>query len=128
MTSQNEDLSFRAKVIEVLSQSLGLIPTDLELATLLKGEALSVEQLMNSHSLTEIGTLFIKLDALLQVNGNDQESSASSLLPMNSVMNEPSEARLTQKCDCPDGCRCRQVWPLCIKHCGSRPPDFRLSL
>lgn len=128
MTSQNEDLSLRAKIVEVLSQGLGLMPTDLDLVTLLKGETLSLEQLMDDHSLTEIGTLFIRLDELLQVNGNGQESSAPSSLAMNFVINEPSLASLTRKCNCPDGCRCRQVGPLCIKHCGNKPPDFYLIL
>jgi len=49
---------------EALSQALGLNLADETAEKLLKGEDSSLEQLTKHHTLTEIGTALIRLDAI----------------------------------------------------------------
>ena len=128
MSTQHEHLNGQEEVVEALSKSLSLILADSELVTLFQGKTLSLEQLMGNHSLTEIGIFCIQIDTLLQVGSNSQNPSVLSLSSKSFANKESLKPRqLEQACDCPDGCRCHQIGPLCIRHCGSRPPDLHIS-
>jgi hypothetical protein len=132
MFSQNEQLERQNAVREAFSQSLGLMLVDSEVTSLLEGKTLSLEKLMEYHSLTEIGTLFIRLDTLLRVNRTNQDLSALSTQNLNSEnIAEHSRVELFSNKDCPDcppNCRCEKVLLfICVQHCEFKPLDFHLS-
>jgi len=64
MPNQNNSLKGKEASREALSQALGLNLADEITASILDGEDLSIEQLSKHHTLTEIGTTLIRLDAL----------------------------------------------------------------
>jgi len=62
--SQNNPLERHKMVQEEFLEKLGLALTDAEVNALLEGNAVSVEQLIENHTLTEIGTALIRWDTL----------------------------------------------------------------
>lgn len=66
MDSQNSPLERSRNVREEFFEKLGLNLTDEEVNILLEGDLLSIEKLMESHTLKEVGTALISWDALTQ--------------------------------------------------------------
>jgi len=64
MPNQDKLLENKAAFREALSQALGINLADEIASDLLDGKNLSLEQLAKDHTLTEIGTALIRLDAL----------------------------------------------------------------
>jgi hypothetical protein len=61
----SNNLSDRHKIVrKEFSNKLGLELTDIEINKLIEGESLSIEQLMENRTLTQVGTALIRLDAL----------------------------------------------------------------
>jgi len=62
-------------VREAISQALGLTLADDAIARILEGESLSVDQLTEYHTATEIGTALIRLDGLSKMFPDKNETS-----------------------------------------------------
>ena len=61
----SNSLPDRNKIVrEKFSNKLGLELTDIEVNKLIEGESLSIAQLMQNRTLTQVGTALIRLDAL----------------------------------------------------------------
>jgi hypothetical protein len=62
-------------VREAVSQALGLTLTDNMIGKILEGESLSLDQLTEHHTPTEIGTALIRLDCLSKIFPAKDEAS-----------------------------------------------------
>ncbi|MBN3884136.1 MAG: hypothetical protein HWQ44_14470 [Nostoc sp. JL34] len=141
MSISNDQLEIERQnaVRENFAKSLGLRLNDSEVAILLKGEVLSLQDLLRDHSLTDIGNLLIRLDTILQMNANQQNISSLSMSTLhtkdvtdagNDTGDLTLDARLEGiskgKCKCPSGCICVLILGLCIKNCNFSPLSFYL--
>ena len=70
MATPDDQLTRRNAIRETASSYLGLGLTESEIATLLLGDSLTLEQLAQERSLTELGTALIRLDTLRQIHRN----------------------------------------------------------
>lgn len=141
MSISNDQLEIERQnaVRENFVKSLGLRLNDSEVGILLKGEVLSLQDLLKDHSLTDIGNLLIRLDTILQMNANQQNISSLSMSTVNAenlnnvgtdtgdlTLDTRLEGISQGKCNCPPGCTCVFILGLCIKNCNFSPLSFYL--
>jgi len=79
-TSENES-DINDNIREAFADKLGLRLSDAEIILLLSDKTLSFEQLAQEHSLTELGTALIRLDAVNQLQETKREFSLKRFYP-----------------------------------------------
>ena len=77
MNNHEKDLELLRSTREIVSQALGLTLANDVMKKVLDGESISLDQLANEHTLTEIGNALIRLDAFPK---SILESSSTSAL------------------------------------------------
>ncbi|MEG4343626.1 hypothetical protein QUB70_10090 [Microcoleus sp. A003_D6] len=80
LTSENES-NINDNIREAFADKLGLSLSDAEIILLRSNKTLSFEQLAQNHSLTELGTALIRLDAVNQLQETEREFSLKRFYP-----------------------------------------------
>lgn len=81
MVTPDNESDISDNIREAFADELGLILSDSEIKLLLSDKTLSFEQLTQNHSLTELGTALIRIDAVNQFPEIKREFSLKRFYP-----------------------------------------------